>query len=96
VHWLPFVAQGIYYSRNHPVKIDGHTLTTAAVVATARYFASVELDDRKEIKQRVEKTRQVVVDKVASGTSVYGLSTGFGGSGKPYSLHISHSVVVSN
>jgi hypothetical protein len=32
------------------VKIDGHSLTTAAVVAAARYFASVELDDRKEIK----------------------------------------------
>lgn len=67
--------------RSHPVKIDGHTLTTAAVVAAARYFASVELDDRKEVIQRVEKTRQVVADKVASGASIYGLSTGFGGSG---------------
>ena len=64
------------------MKIDGYSLTTAAVVAAARYFASVELDDKKEIRLRVEKTRQVVVDKVASGASIYGLSTGFGGSGK--------------
>jgi phenylalanine ammonia-lyase len=69
------------------VRIDGHSLTTSAVVAAARYFASVELDDRKEIRQRVEKARQVVVDKVASGASIYGLSTGFGGSGKPCVYH---------
>jgi len=56
-------------------------LTTAAIVAAARYLADVQLDDRKEIKQRVEKSRQVVVDKVMTGASVYGLSTGFGGSG---------------
>ncbi len=68
-------------SRIHPVKIDGQSLTTAGIVAAARHFASVHLDDRREIKHAVEKSRQIIVDKVASGASVYGLSTGFGGSG---------------
>jgi len=66
--------------RTEPVKVDGYTLTTAAVVAAARHSASVRLDDSKRIKERVDKSRQVVVDKVASGASIYGLSTGFGGS----------------
>lgn len=68
-------------SRNHPIKVDGHSLTTAEIVAAARHLASVHLDERREIRQAVEKSRQIIVDKVASGASIYGLSTGFGGSG---------------
>ncbi|KIM47098.1 hypothetical protein M413DRAFT_422798 [Hebeloma cylindrosporum] len=64
--------------KTKPVKVDGNTLTTAAVVAASRYAASVQLDDCN--KECVEESRQVVVDKVLSGTSIYGLSTGFGGS----------------
>lgn len=67
--------------RTQPVKVDGYTLSTAAVVAAARHSASVRLDDSKRVRERVDKSRQVVVDKVASGASIYGLSTGFGGSG---------------
>ncbi|PPQ79955.1 hypothetical protein CVT25_003027 [Psilocybe cyanescens] len=66
--------------KTRPVKVDGQTLTTAAVVAAARHSASVKLDESKKVKERVDKSRQVVVDKVASGVSIYGLSTGFGGS----------------
>ncbi|KAH9485448.1 Phenylalanine ammonia-lyase [Psilocybe cubensis] len=66
--------------RTHTVKVDGQTLTTSAVVAAARHSASVKLDDSKKVKERVDKSRQVVVDKVATGVSIYGLSTGFGGS----------------
>jgi len=52
------------------------------VVAASRYTTSVQLDDSNRVKQRVEESRQVVVNNVASGTSIYGLSTGFGGSGQ--------------
>ena len=62
------------------MKVDGNTLTTAAVVAASRYAASVQLDEYN--KECVDQSRQVVVDKVVSGTSIYGLSTGFGGSGQ--------------
>lgn len=68
--------------RINAVKVDGHTLTTAAVAAAARHAASVRLDDSKRTKDRVLRSRQVVEDKVNSGASIYGLSTGFGGSGK--------------
>lgn len=63
-----------------PVVVDGHTLTTAGVVAASRYHSRIELDDCHRVKDGVAKSRKVITDKVESGTSVYGLSTGFGGS----------------
>ncbi|KAF8161163.1 L-Aspartase-like protein [Crassisporium funariophilum] len=68
------------YKNDSAIKVDGQTLSVAAIVAAARYAAPVRLDDSKRIKERVEKSRRVVVDKVESGASIYGLSTGFGGS----------------
>ncbi|KAF5380560.1 hypothetical protein D9615_004482 [Tricholomella constricta] len=68
------------YKNGKPVTIDGQTMSIAAVTATARYNARTELDDSAEIKERVQKSRKVIATKVESGTSVYGLSTGFGGS----------------
>ncbi|KAJ3528839.1 hypothetical protein NMY22_g9249 [Coprinellus aureogranulatus] len=68
------------YQNGQEVVIDGHTLTTAAVVAAARHYAPVRLDESDHIKERVAKSRKVIADKVESGASVYGLSTGFGGS----------------
>jgi phenylalanine ammonia-lyase len=63
------------------VKVDGQTLSIAAVAATARYHATVELDSSPLIRERVSKSRATIASKVSSGASVYGLSTGFGGSG---------------
>ena len=63
------------------VTVDGQTLGIAAVTATARYQARVELDDSPAIKERIDKSRQVVLDKIEAAASVYGLSTGYGGSG---------------
>ncbi|KAK1230449.1 hypothetical protein PQX77_006459 [Marasmius sp. AFHP31] len=62
------------------VKVDGYNLSIAAVAAAARYNAQVVLDQSPEIKSLVAKSRAVIADKVESGASVYGLSTGFGGS----------------
>lgn len=74
------------------VKVDGRTLSVAAVTAAARYHASVELDDCPTARARLAKSRKVITDKVESGTSVYGLSTGFGGSGGlPKSEFLIHS-----
>ncbi|KAF9012397.1 L-Aspartase-like protein [Cyathus striatus] len=68
------------YKNGHPIKVDGHGLSVSAVAAAARYHASVELDSSAAVKERLAKSRKVIVDKVESGASVYGLSTGFGGS----------------
>ncbi|EAU91203.2 phenylalanine ammonium lyase [Coprinopsis cinerea okayama7 len=68
------------FRNGQPVVVDGHTLTTAGVVAAARFHAKIELDDCHRVKDRIAKSRKVISDKVDSGTSVYGLSTGFGGS----------------
>ena len=62
--------------------MDGKTLSIPAVTAAARYGATVALDEKDELKEQVAKSRAVIVGKVNAETSVYGVSTGFGGSGK--------------
>ena len=61
--------------------VNGHTLSIPAVAATARFAVPVALDDSPDIRERVTSSRRVIVDKVANERSVYGVSTGFGGSG---------------
>ncbi|KAI0653976.1 phenylalanine ammonia-lyase [Cubamyces menziesii] len=68
------------YKQGQPVVVDGETLSIPAVTAVARYLAGVVLDDSPTIQDRVLKSRQVIADKVKSEKSVYGVSTGFGGS----------------
>lgn len=64
-----------------PVRVDGQTLSLAGVVGVARHGVSVMLDDSPTVKNAVAKSRNVIDTKVNNGTSIYGLSTGFGGSG---------------
>lgn len=68
------------YRHGVPVCVDGQTLSLAGVVAVARYSASVALDESPAIKSALANSRSVIENKVDSGSSVYGLSTGFGGS----------------
>lgn len=68
------------YKNGKSVTIDGQTLSIAAVTAASRYQASVHLTQSPEVKKRVEKSRNHIADKVDNGISVYGVSTGFGGS----------------
>nr|WJQ78187.1 phenylalanine ammonia-lyase [Panus rudis] len=70
----------LQYRSGKVIKIDGHTLTVPAVAAAARFGAQASLDDSSELKEKVLKSRQVVVDKVNGNISIYGVSTGFGGS----------------
>ncbi|KAJ7647654.1 L-Aspartase-like protein [Roridomyces roridus] len=68
------------YRSGKPVVLDGQTLSIAAVTATSRYNASVKLDESPLIKNRVQQSRAVVHKKVEAKSSIYGVSTGFGGS----------------
>ncbi|KZT72322.1 phenylalanine ammonia-lyase [Daedalea quercina L-15889] len=68
------------YKSGQPVLVDGKTLSISAVTAAARYGATVALDEKDELKEQVAKSRAVIVGKVNAETSVYGVSTGFGGS----------------
>ncbi|KAF8678716.1 Phenylalanine ammonia-lyase [Rhizoctonia solani] len=63
-----------------PVIVDGHNLTIPSVVAAARHGARVALDDSHDIKSRMTKAENAIEDKLRTGKSVYGISTGFGGS----------------
>ncbi|EMD35483.1 hypothetical protein CERSUDRAFT_116229 [Gelatoporia subvermispora B] len=60
--------------------VNGYKLSLSAITAAARYRVPVLLDDSAQVKDKVAKSRKVVVAKVGAETSVYGVSTGFGGS----------------
>jgi len=66
--------------------LDGQSLTVAGVIAAARYGTSVALDQSPEIRERMAKSRDVLVGKVQANKSVYGISTGLGGSGTCHAL----------
>ncbi|KAJ7703111.1 phenylalanine ammonia-lyase [Mycena rosella] len=70
-----------YQNGHRAVQVDGKTLSIAAVTAAARHVGvDVQLSNDSAVKERVVKSRAVITEKVEKGTSVYGLSTGFGGS----------------
>ncbi|KAL9712018.1 Protein pal1 [Leucoagaricus gongylophorus] len=68
------------YKQGKPIIIDGQSLSIPAVTAAARYGVSVSLDNSLGTQDKIAASRQVITDKVDSGLSVYGVSTGFGGS----------------
>lgn len=68
------------FRNGRPVIVDGQNLSISAVTAVSRYNAAVTLDGSPAVKARMAKSRDVITSKVESGTSVYGVSTGFGGS----------------
>jgi hypothetical protein len=70
------------YRLGAPVVLDGNSLSIPAVTAAARYGAAVTLDDSPQVRNRVLESRKVIVGKVTAEKSVYGVSTGFGGSGR--------------
>lgn len=57
--------------------IDGNTLTLETVAAVAK-DPSIQVTLADEARHRVEASRQVVDDVIASGKTVYGVNTGFG------------------
>ncbi|KAI0317137.1 L-Aspartase-like protein [Amylostereum chailletii] len=68
------------YKNGKGIVVVGHSLNISAVVAAARYNASVSLDGSTEVRERVRKSRNIIVNAVDAARSVYGVSTGFGGS----------------
>ncbi len=78
---IPPLIISSHSSSGQPVLVDGQTLSIPAVTAAARYGAAVSLDASPHIKDRVAKSRKAIVSKVVAQTSIYGVSTGFGGSG---------------
>ncbi|KAF7346985.1 Phenylalanine ammonia-lyase [Mycena venus] len=69
------------YRNGEPIIVDGQTLSIAAVAAASRDLGvNVALSTDKAIQERVRKSRDVINQKVEKGVSVYGISTGFGGS----------------
>ncbi|KAI0653974.1 phenylalanine ammonia-lyase [Cubamyces menziesii] len=68
------------HKRGKPVLVDGEALTIPGITAVSRYLATSILDGSMHLRDRVLRSHQVVTEKVENGKSVYGVSTGFGGS----------------
>jgi phenylalanine ammonia-lyase len=62
--------------------VDGKSLSIAEVAAVARHGASVSLTSSRSVRDAVASSRHVIESKMEEGKSVYGVSTGFGGSGE--------------
>jgi phenylalanine ammonia-lyase len=74
------------------VIVDGRSLSVAEVTAVARYGASVELSTDGDVREAIASSRRVIEGKVRDAKSVYGVSTGFGGSGEiPMSVSTVHA-----
>ncbi|KAJ7201908.1 L-Aspartase-like protein [Mycena pura] len=86
-----------YRNGKRVVQVDGETMSISAVTAVARHVGVVvQLSNNSAVKERVAKSRAVITDKVEKGVSIYGLSTGFGGSAdtrtdKP--IHLGHALL---
>ncbi|KIJ28865.1 hypothetical protein M422DRAFT_85348, partial [Sphaerobolus stellatus SS14] len=64
----------------NPVVIDGQHLTIGGLTSAARYGVKTVLNNDTEFRMRVHESRKTLVKKLEAGISVYGVSTGFGGS----------------
>ncbi|KAJ3726952.1 L-Aspartase-like protein [Lentinula raphanica] len=79
-HFIDSTAELEFYRCGKNVTVDGKGLSIAAVVAASRHAASIQLDLSPKTKDKVDQSRKTIADKVDNGISVYGVSTGFGGS----------------
>ena len=77
-----------------PLVINGHTMSLAAVNAAARYGTPVLLDNSSEVKGRVKRSKATLDDKLRAKKSIYGVSTGYGGSGECLFLRISPRLIL--
>jgi len=75
-------AEQLLCRNGNSILVDGYNLSVPAVAAAARYNAPVVLDDSPGVRERLQQSRDVIVSKMDAGKSVYGVSTGYGGSGE--------------
>jgi phenylalanine ammonia-lyase len=59
--------------------LDGHSLTFERIVDVAHGRLVAEVADDAAVRDRVDASRRVVLDGVAAGRVMYGVTTGFGG-----------------
>ncbi|GJJ08484.1 hypothetical protein Clacol_002702 [Clathrus columnatus] len=78
--FLRFHAQAKEHRSGEPILVDGHSLSIPAVFVNARYSPKVLLSRDPCLQEQVESCRRFLLDKMNAGKSIYGVSTGFGGS----------------
>ncbi|KAK0469011.1 phenylalanine ammonia-lyase [Desarmillaria tabescens] len=78
--FLNLLRQTKAYRNGKPIFVDGRSLSIPATVAVARYGINPEVDNSAEAKERVYLSRKVLDDAILVKKSIYGVTTGVGGS----------------
>ncbi|KAK0737766.1 L-Aspartase-like protein [Schizothecium vesticola] len=60
--------------------VDGQSLTIADVIAVSCHRTQARLSDEPSVQQQVQDSVDFLQKKLADGTVIYGVTTGFGGS----------------
>ena len=66
-------------SPRRKVVLTGKDITIPEIVSTFNTSTKVSLTDNREIRDRIIKTRRVVIENVVEGIPVYGTNSSFGG-----------------
>ena len=85
-----FTSYAYRFSNGKPIVITGSSLSLPQIAATALYHShssahvqvapNLQLTSSQDIRDKVDASRAVIDDRVARSISIYGVSTGFGGS----------------
>lgn len=74
--------------KNSALLIDGSSVSLADMIAVARDGLAVRISKDKNFTERMEKTRQMLMDALRKDIPVYGVNTGYGKScGRRMSAH---------
>ncbi|KAL0954089.1 hypothetical protein HGRIS_005235 [Hohenbuehelia grisea] len=68
------------YRAGKPICLDGKSLSIAAMVAVSRYAVDPQLDESVEARDRVRSSRAPIEEAIQANQSIYGVTTGVGGS----------------
>ncbi|KAK1833908.1 putative phenylalanine ammonia-lyase [Podospora conica] len=66
--------------QNEIARVDGNSLTIADVVSVSCHHVQARLSDDTSIQKKVQDSVDFLQKKLAEGTVIYGVTTGFGGS----------------
>lgn len=78
--------------RNSTINIDGESLDLAQATLIGKHKGSAILSRDARIREKIQRSVQVLNDELAEGGTVYGVNTGYGGSAdvrcEPHEVHM--------
>ncbi|CAL5868712.1 uncharacterized protein PFLUO_LOCUS2939 [Penicillium psychrofluorescens] len=66
--------------RGKDVVLDGHSLDLSSVVAISKHNIAAAITDRQSVLSKLDRSVELLAQKLEKGEVIYGVTTGFGGS----------------